>query len=164
MDHRAVADPRGTYRTFVREQLAPGFRELGLRGSGVRYELPDERFWATVGLQADWRQSRSGIVRFTVNLAVADKAAWKEVRTRKLYYPERPPANSAYGMEAVEAIRIGQLIPISRNDWDRWWTLDEDHPPAAVAADVIAAIRHHGLPWLGSRMAGSGDGDLRERT
>lgn len=146
---------------FLREHIGPALRRLGLRGSGVSFELPDDRSWALVGLQADWRMARAGIVHFTVNLTFADKSAWAATRGAKLYYPERPSANSSYGMDA-EVIRIGELVPVAEDVLDRWWTLRQDHPPEQTAAEVVAAIRDHGLPWLRSRIASSsGDIDAR---
>jgi hypothetical protein len=123
----------------------------------VSFELPDERYWALVGFQADWRMARSGIVNFTVNLTVTEKSEWEATRKRKLYYPKRPSPNSSYGMNA-EVIRIGALLPVDEQTYDRWWTLDDDNTEA-VAAEVIAAIRDYAVPWLRSRMA---SGDIRE--
>jgi hypothetical protein len=150
--HRPMADPQGPYRTFLRERIAPSLRELGLRGSGNAFALPDDQFWALVGFQADWRSAREGTVRFTVNLTVADKAAWARAREQKLYYPQAPSANSSGGMPPAEVIRIGHLIPVSDLQWDRWWAIGRRTPPDRVAQEVVAAVRDHGIPWLRSRM------------
>ena len=150
-----MTDPQDPYRTFLRERIAPALRGLGFRGSGNRFVLPDDRYWALVGFQADWRGPRHGVVSFTMNLTVANKAAWHQTRLQELYYPATPSANSSYGMEPAEVIRIGHLIPVSDNLWDRWWTIGRpSSSPDRVAQEVIAATRDHALPWLRSRIDG----------
>lgn len=126
----------------------------------MSFTLPDERCWAFVGFQADWRLARSGIVEFTVNLTVAEKAAWDATRARKLYYPKRPSANSSSGMDPAEVIRIGALVPVDEQMYDRWWTLNDENGDE-VAREVIAAIRDHALPWLRSRTS-KASGDVPE--
>jgi hypothetical protein len=148
-----VADERGPYRTFLRERIAPALRLLGLRGSGNVFLLPHEGCWALVGFQASEHWARAGIVKFTINLTVANKAAWDVMRTQKLWYPARPPANSSSGMSPAEDIRIGSLIPVSATMHDRWWTIDDEHTSDEVADEVIAAVRDHGIPWLKSRVS-----------
>jgi hypothetical protein len=64
--------------------------------------------------------------------------------------PERPSANTYAG--PGEQIRIGALIPVSDLDWDRWWHLDGRVPPEAIAEEVLAAVRDHGLPWFRGRI------------
>jgi hypothetical protein len=160
-----MADSRGPYRTFLRERIAPALRQLGLRGSGNNFVLPDDRTWALVGFQADWRLARDGIVSFTINLTAADKAAWDRQREQQLWYPAKPPATGAMGMHPAKTIRIGNLIPVDATLHDRWWTIDDgrEHPyldllvdgpvgpPEQMADEVIAAVRDHGIPWLRSR-------------
>jgi hypothetical protein len=162
-----MADPHGPYRTFLHERIAPALRQLGLRGTGNAFVLPDDRTWALVGFQADWRMARMGIVSFTINLTVADKASWDQARKLRLWYPAKPPANSSEGMDPAETIRIGRLIPVDDQMLDRWWTIHDNQerpygdlftvigsvgPPEQVANEVIAAIRDHGMPWLKSRI------------
>lgn len=120
--------------------------------------LPHDAYWALLGFQADWRLARAGIVKFTMNLTVAEKAGWARAREMDPTYPEVPSANGSYGREA-EVIRIGHLIPLRKNDWDRWWTLDRRSSPDRVADEVLAAARDHAIPWLRSRvtaLAGGG--------
>lgn len=149
-----MADLRGPYRTFFREWIAPALRDLGLRGSGNTFVLPHDQVWALIGFQADWRPAWDGIVSFTMNLTVANKAAWDQVRLQKLYYPAVPSANNSNGMEPAEVIRIGHLIPVSDSLWDRWWTIGPRSSPDRIAEEVVAATRDHALPWLRSRIEG----------
>jgi hypothetical protein len=157
-----MADEHGPYRTFLRTRIAPSLRRNGLQGSGNAFVLPDERYWAIVGFQADWRLARDGIVSFTINLTVAKKADWDRIRTQKLWYPARPPANSSNGMPPAQVIRIGSLVPISPSMQDRWWTITHENTHDRVADEVIAAVRDHGIPWLKSRITPRHQGTLAD--
>lgn len=145
-----VADPRGAYRQFLRESVDPRLRELGFTGSGNTFVLPDERYWALVGFQADWRTALAGAPTFTINLTFVGKADWDQERPSWMV-SKRPPANT-FGLGVGEQIRIGALVPVSDLDYDRWWTLDGRTPADEIAADVIAAVRDHALPWFRTRM------------
>ncbi|WP_346384749.1 DUF4304 domain-containing protein, partial [Nocardioides sp.] len=70
--------------------------------------------------------------RFTVNLGVFVPAIHRGGLTERDWY-------SDYHCQLRK--RIGELLP---EQADVWWRLD--HPDAE--ADVAAAIRDHGLPWL----------------
>lgn len=65
-----------TYQAMVREHIAPRLRELGFRGSGSLYSLPDGDAWRLLGFQRSVSSDRQR-VRFTVNFTLADKAAWR---------------------------------------------------------------------------------------
>jgi Domain of unknown function (DUF4304) len=39
------------FTMMVKEQIAPALRELGFKGSGQRFTLPDDEHWALIGLQ-----------------------------------------------------------------------------------------------------------------
>ena len=41
------------YQAFLRDLIAPAMRQLGFKGSRGVFELPDDRYWALVGFQAD---------------------------------------------------------------------------------------------------------------
>jgi hypothetical protein len=147
-----MADPRGPYRLFLRDRIAPAMRRFGLKGSGNVFELPDDRYWALVGFQAEWKSAYLGAPEFTINLTFVSKAAWAAERAGwSLTIPERPSANM-FDQDPCEQIRIGALIPVSDLDHDRWWSLDGTTPPQEVADEVLAAIRDHALPWFRARM------------
>ncbi|HSL32935.1 MAG TPA: DUF4304 domain-containing protein, partial [Candidatus Limnocylindrales bacterium] len=63
-----MADPLGIYRAFLRDRIAPGLRGLGFKGGGGVFVLPDDRYWALIGFQADWKSARMGAPEFTINL------------------------------------------------------------------------------------------------
>jgi hypothetical protein len=162
-----LSDAGAFYRSVVRELIAPGLRSLGLCGSGTTFTLPDESMWLLVGFQSHRNLTGSDIPNFTINLTRAEKAAWERMREDRPWYPPVPPAGA---MVPAESIRIGHLIPVDNHHSDRWWLIDDgrrarirDHPvagplmlaefgspkpPTQVAAEVIAAVRDHGIPWL----------------
>jgi len=135
------------FSTVVRDRLAPALRELGLKGSGTAFLLPDEQSWAIVGFQKS-RTSDRREVRFTVNLTVANKLDWERARVVTPWLPARPSGNGRYPVGTV--VRLGLIMPGGR---DRWWSVTASAPAAEIVADVIAAIRDHGIPWLRARVA-----------
>src|SRR6478609_3796415 len=86
----AVFVPMQTvYKDLVKEMLSPGFRRLGLIGSGGRYSLKSDCCWALLGLQKSAFSDASD-VRFTANLLVVSRAAWSTTRADRPDRPERP--------------------------------------------------------------------------
>jgi hypothetical protein len=65
-------------------------------------------------------------IRFTLNLTVASKQKWAEMRAQSKGRPHphtsRPAANNSYGKDMWQR-RIGQLLPTHS---DHWWTLGPD--------------------------------------
>jgi hypothetical protein len=132
-----------SFKTMMRDEIAPALRELGFKGSGQRFELPNQDFWALLGFQKSvW--SDSAELRFTINVTVASRAAWAAARKSRTYLPERPSANTYYGDFTWQA-RIGQLAPTKA---DLWWTVKGGKSTRAVADEVVAAIRERALPAL----------------
>ena len=67
------ATTQENYAALVKDRLSPAFRELGLRGSGGRYELPLRvPGWALPDLQRSAYSDKAEI-RFTVNLLVVSQ-------------------------------------------------------------------------------------------
>jgi hypothetical protein len=131
---------------MLREQVGPRLRELGFRGSGGSYLLPDDRWWALIGFQKD-RYSDARLVRFTVNVAAADKAVWAAARNREPWLPARPSGNTNYPVG--ECIRIGQVLPTRV---DTWWAVPAGAATQALADEVVGVIRDHALPWIHERV------------
>jgi Domain of unknown function (DUF4304) len=141
-----VTTAQAAYAAMLRDQIAPRLRELGCRGSGWSYLLPDDRWWALIGFQKD-RHSDAAQVRFTVNVAAADKALWDAARVEYPWLPARPTANTHYPVG--ELIRIGRLLPTRV---DTWWAVPAGAPTDAVADEVVRAVRDHALPWIRERL------------
>lgn len=136
-----------SFATLIRHHLAPALRELGFKGSGGVFTLPDAERWALVGFQRSVHNDRQE-VRFTANLTVGSKAVWQAARMEMSYLPERPAANTRYG-SFIWQIRIGLALPVGR---DTWWKVEPRTDLDALARDVIAAIRDHGLPAMQEQM------------
>lgn len=58
--------PQGVYPDLMKGVFAPALREAGLKGSGGRFELPSEKYWAQLGFQKS-AYSDSSALKFTVN-------------------------------------------------------------------------------------------------
>jgi len=130
------------YRAMLRDEIAPALRQRGFKGSGTAYVLPDDTHWLQVGFQASrWNTADEG--QFTVNVAVADKAAWARIAAER-GYSGRPNPNVRYGRD-MPVRRLGALA----FGEDRWWDVSE--PTARAAADVLDAIDRAALPWLRSK-------------
>ena len=143
--------PQGTaqvaYKRMVNEFISPTVRGWGLTGSAGRYVLPSDGVWALVGLQKSVYSDVHSI-RFTVNLLVVSKAIWAERRPDDASRGRLPSPNMLYGSWA-ENERLGMLV---HGGTDEWWRLGALDDPAAVAKDVLGALRSHGLPWLQQRI------------
>jgi uncharacterized protein DUF4304 len=144
-----VSKPAERFNRFMRLEIAPALRSMGLRGSAQRFELPDDRCWALVGFQRSWTNAITGEARFTVNLTFVPKAAWDLTREQLDWVGPKPSANSSAGFRGVEVLRLGNLMPGGE---DRWWNIEHPDQEASVAKEVLTAIRDLGLPWLRSQM------------
>lgn len=43
--------PQVVYAELMKRVFAPALREAGLKGSGGRFELPSQKYWAQLGFQ-----------------------------------------------------------------------------------------------------------------
>ncbi len=128
---------------MVKDFLSPGLRGMGFTGSGGRYSLASPECWALVSLQKS-AYSDAAVIKFTVNLLVANKADWLAARVARPYLPERPSAGTQYEKPAVSQ-RIGILTP---DHLDKWWRVSFAVDLEAVSNEVLRDIRECGLPWL----------------
>ena len=136
-----------TFKTMMKEQVAPALRALGFNGSGQRYELSSETHWALLGFQKSTGSDASQ-VKFTINVSAVPRDEWEEARRKQAWLAERPGANVSefVGWHA----RIGELTGAS----DTWWTVSADRPTEPVVSEVIAAVRDHALTELRRRIDG----------
>lgn len=133
------------YAVLVKDRFSPAFRELGLRGSGGRYELPlSVPGWALLGLQKSAHSDKAEI-RFTVNLLVVSAATWSSAHEAMPYLPEKPSPGVIYSA-GEEQTRIGSIHP--DDSGDKWWRVQAGAFPSAVADDVIQDVTALALPWL----------------
>lgn len=142
-----------TFRSMIRDEIAPALRTLGFRGSGAVYELPDEHFWRLVGFQKSRSSDRSE-VRFTVNLTRADRMRWLAALESNPWLGPKPSGNADYGLpDVVEVTRLGQLMPGRQ---DVWWTVGASATTGDVSRRVVSALEVYGVPWLGGRSSDIG--------
>lgn len=139
------------YAALVKDVLSPGFRDLGLKGSGGRYALASPGFWALMSLQKS-AYSDAIEIQFTVNLLAVNREAWEAARAERPHLPERPAAGVLYG-EPTAWERIGRLTP---DRADKWWRIDDGVDKAEVAADVLHDVRQFALPWLREQLRDRG--------
>jgi Domain of unknown function (DUF4304) len=132
------------YRAMLRDEIAPALRARGFQGSGTAYVLPDDTHWLQVGFQASKWNTATG-ASFTVNLAVADKAAWARLAAER-GYRGKPNPNVRYSRD-MPVQRLGSLV----FGTDRWWEVSE--PSTNVATEVLEALDRAGLPWLRAKGA-----------
>lgn len=134
------------FKVMMRDEVGPGLRKLGLRGSGRKYKLPDEEAYRLLSFQG-WHYSSSEKLQFTINLALISKLEWEtrskfEYETRGWRWPAAP---SSSGYPVGEDLRLGQLMP---GGGDRWWTLRASDESRALATELLDAISAYGVPWL----------------
>lgn len=138
---------------MLKTHVAPGLRELGMRGSGQNYKVPnDNGDYALLGFQKD---SWDGTTRFTANVAFYSGRDWQEARSRNGWLPAAPTATSHYAVGTElqgGSQRVGYLMDPPH---DHWWTVQTEDEIPAVADHVVAVVRDAVLPQLRARLAGS---------
>jgi hypothetical protein len=128
---------------IVKEVLSPGFRELGLKGSGGRYSWASPTCWALLSLQNS-AYSDAVEIQFTANLLVANRLQWEAARAERSHLPQRPSAGTIYGEPAAHE-RVGRVQP---DRADKWWRIYPGVDPAPVTTDVLQDVRDFAIPWL----------------
>jgi Domain of unknown function (DUF4304) len=131
---------------MLRDEIAPALRARGLKGSGATYLLPDDTHWLQIGFQSSrWNSGEE--VRFTVNLAIADKAAWGRVAA------ERGSSDKPNPNVRSQENRVARLGSLAFGE-DRWWSVLDGSAQTSGAANVVLdAIDRVGLPWLRAKGA-----------
>jgi hypothetical protein len=146
-DHRSGSEndptPQQVYDDLMKASFAPALRAAGLKGSGGRFELPSDKYWAQLGFQKSV-YSDSSALEFTVNLSVISRDVWEEQAAAKPHLGKKPTPSIHYGSWA-EQVRIGQLTPSGE---DLWWRLNRREDPGPVAERVVSALLDFAVPWL----------------
>ncbi len=150
-------------REMLRTQVAPAFRELGMRGSGQKYWLPNENGdHALVEFRKDrWNAAYSGACRFTLEYLFYSGAAWEKARSRWTWLPAKPNAGT-YLVDApdgpaeidVRWENIARLMPVRHGYDGHCWTIRTADDVPAVADHVIALLRDGVLPGLRAQVEG----------
>jgi hypothetical protein len=163
-----MATAQETYRTMLREVIAPALRAEGLTGSGQSYELAGERHVGQVTFDRSVHNTKDE-VRFRVFLSARPREmarravssplsdVWHATLTRLIPSrrafewwllrgkdtPQHPPGRIR--------ISTGEQLPQSGQAWASGYYDTAD--PNAVAADVIEALQQWGLPSLRRELA-----------
>lgn len=145
---QATDSPQQVYSELMKSAFAPALRQVGLRGSAGRFELPSDRFWAQLGFQKS-AYSDGHEVRFTVNLSVIDRDEWNRQIQDKPYLGTRPTPSTHYGPWA-EQVRIGKITPGGE---DKWWRIVQGLDPGPAAKEAVSDLLTYGVPWLRARTA-----------
>ena len=138
-----VPTAQETFGSMMKDQISPGLRTLGFKGSGQAFTLPDDGHFAQVGFQKS-TYSDSTAVRFTINVSVIPFDAWAEARLRKPYLPAKPSPSVLYGSPFWQK-RLGQLLPGGE---DTWWLVHAGQDTTSVANEVVTAISTYVLPEM----------------
>ncbi len=135
------------YKTMIDATISPRLRELGLKGSGGKYELTSKTHWALLGFQKSVYSDRQAI-RFTVNLVAVTREAWEHGVEEHPHWGKRTSSGGMIYGAAVPIVRIGQAAGRE----DIWWEFRAVDDIEATAAEVRADIEEFGLPWLHEHM------------
>lgn len=138
------------FKAMLKEHVAPALRDLGFKGSGQTFVLPNEHCYASLGFQK-WKGNDAERVSFTVNVSVVPKTAWAEFE-----YPRTgttPSPNLGYVDSPVWQKRIGAFLPGSG---DVWWTLTDDSDASSAAREVVRAIEDAAVPAMLAQMERQG--------
>lgn len=105
-------DAQARFKAWTNEHLAPGLRRLGFKGSGQTFSLPDDECWVLLGVQKS-TSSTARQVKFTLNLSVANRQLWSDLRQWQHYWlAAKPSANVT--SPGQQSRRIGNLLPDGR--------------------------------------------------
>ncbi|GAA0587022.1 DUF4304 domain-containing protein [Kribbella sandramycini] len=139
----SVPSPQEVFAEMMKATFGPLLRDQGLRGSGGRFELPSDDYWALLGFQKS-AYSDGQEVQFTVNLSAIRRDVWAERAAASPALGERPKPTVVYGSWATQT-RLGLITPEGS---DKWWPIVRGVDPGPVAEDVVSDLLKYGLPWL----------------
>ncbi len=131
---------------MVRDIISPPVRSMGFKGSSGRYELPSDDHWALIGLQKS-TANQPNYVKFTLNIAVVQKAVWDEARYANDQLPARPRVDINYGVTYGAPgfyRRLGHVMGIG----DKWWVIEFGRRSRSIGREVAEAIRDHAVPAM----------------
>jgi hypothetical protein len=137
------------YKKMMDGTISPKLRELGFQGSGGRYSLKSDEYWALLSFQKS-AYSDSDQIRCTINLMVVSRQQWDAYRAEQPGHPARPAAGTGYSSE-ICGTRIGDLDPERLGD--KWWKVQPSAGIDRVVADVLHHVEHWALPWMRTQMS-----------
>ena len=123
------------FDALLREHLHPVLADQGFRRSGATWARRNAATWSVINVQRSG-ESRSDLVRFTVNLGAASTL----IRTLDGAEPRSVPSESACDLRA----RLGTVAGLG----DRWWHIRRQGDLADIGASTCSLLIELGLPWL----------------
>jgi uncharacterized protein DUF4304 len=132
-----------SFDQMVSSNIRPRLKALGFRGSGSTFVWPDDNYFAQIGMQKS-AYSDSHVLKFTMNVTVAELTAWEKERESRTYLPKKPAPNRKYG-SFIWQERIGRLLPGGQ---DKWWEMSSEQDWTSLADEVVTAITDFALPAM----------------
>lgn len=134
-------------RSMFKDQIGPAVDQLGLRGSGMRYQLPAVDHFCTVGfVGARW--STWAVAEFTGQVSVIPRGAWE--------------AKVANGRARGSEPSADHVDPDRSRGFRSYWTVFAGLPTDEVASEVIGAVRDRALPWIRALLSGRDPAELTD--
>lgn len=148
------------FDAMLRDRVAPELRQLGMRGSGQRFSVPNSNGdYALLGFQKSPHNTPDEC-QFTASAAFCSHAGWQQTRALHAWLPATPSATTFYPFAPMWQERVGALLD---PPYDRWWAIRTADDVTAVAEQVIAAVRDAVLPQLLARLTETEPPPLPER-
>ncbi|BBH16177.1 hypothetical protein Back2_04640 [Nocardioides baekrokdamisoli] len=142
-----MGEAQDRLKALITTEWGPALRELGFKGSGRVWTLPDERDWVMLGIQTS-TGSTSREAKFTFNLLVVGKSVWSEAFIHRPYIGARPNPN------VMSVYRLQQRSGFLTHGEDHWWLLAGDGSNEnAISREVLEALRSAIVPAIISEMA-----------
>lgn len=134
---------------MLRTQIAPALRDLGFRGPGKVFNLPnDGGDHAMFGFLKD-RWNTPDSCRFTAIAAFHRQTDWERARLAQSWLPARPAL--CHVVSGGWQARVGLLLDPPH---DHWWTVRVEDDVLAVADHVVGVVVDAVMPQLQARIAG----------
>ena len=134
------------FKELLKDHFAPMMRKLGFKGSGQKYSYPADDYFIQIGIQKS-QYSDSERISFTLNIQIIGKEEWNEVRKTRDFYPEKPSANTFYGVGKNE--RIGLMTP---QNLDKWWDYGLDAKELSILDEIRVMIETYVLPEIAMKV------------
>jgi hypothetical protein len=131
------------FKTMLRQQIAPGLREMGFKGSGNNYQMSREGYRIQIELQRSKWSTRDS-VQFDANVSV------RHPPTVELFNEANQTARQQG--KAMENLgwnfhpRLSQLARPNTTQFS--WVVRPNEPSEPVAHDFIESVRDYFLPVI----------------
>lgn len=136
------------FRSFLRDSLAPRLRTLGFTGSGQRFSIPSETYWALMGIQRSVSSDRKKL-KFTLNFFVVSREEWENAKNDVSYLSRTPSANTQWPVGWHQ--RIGSVMPEKK---DLWWHFSPVTDFSRLATEIAQAVEAYAMPEIRKRIDG----------